>query len=214
MHLVINFKTYKEASGEKAINLAKKLENIKSKHTIILCPQQIDIALLAKNTTLPIFVQHADFVEKGQTTGWIPTESVKKAGAQGTLLNHSEHKLSFNQLKKTVEIARSFRLKIIICAATPDEAKNIALLKPDFIAIEPPELIGGNISVSTAKPELITDTLKQVKNIPVLCGAGIKKKSDVAKAVKLGVQGVLVASSVVLAKNPKNVAEELLKGFK
>jgi triosephosphate isomerase len=81
-------------------------------------------------------------------------------------------------------------------------------MKPDYIAVEPRELIGGKISVSQARPELISDTVKAVKT-KVLCGAGINTRQDVKKALKLGAKGVLVASAVAKSKNPGKVLKEL-----
>ena len=90
-------------------------------------------------------------------------------------------------------------------------------VKPDFIAVEPPDLIGGDVSVSTAKPELISDSVKAVHavaSIPVITGAGIKNSADARKALELGTEGVFVASGIVKAQNPEKAIDELLEGFK
>jgi triosephosphate isomerase len=82
-------------------------------------------------------------------------------------------------------------------------------MKPDITSVEPPELIGSGISVSKAKPEIVTDTVKLVKSVDpkmtILCGAGISTADDVAIALKLGTRGVLVASGIVKAKDPYSV---------
>ncbi|MBI4451681.1 triose-phosphate isomerase, partial [Candidatus Woesearchaeota archaeon] len=109
---------------------------------------------------------------------------------------------------------RHVPLFTIACAATPAEAARIAKLKPDMIAIEPPDLIGTGISVSKARPSVITATTHRIRKIPVLCGAGITTGDDVAKAVELGVAGILVASAVTNAKDPKKVLMEFVKAFK
>jgi len=99
-----------------------------------------------------------------------------------------------------------------------EDAEKIAYLNPDFIAVEPPELIGGTVSVSDAKPEIISSSVKAVKlinnKIKVLCGAGIHNKDDVKKAIKLGAEGVLVASGIVKAENQKTALRDLVNGFK
>jgi triosephosphate isomerase len=77
-----------------------------------------------------------------------------------------------------------------------------------LVAIEPPGLIGGKVSVSTARPEIVTAVTRAVKDIPVLCGAGIRTRQDVARALQLGVQGILVSSGVTLAKNPEQVLRD------
>jgi len=78
-----------------------------------------------------------------------------------------------------------------------------------MIAVEPPELIGTGISVSKAKPEVVSGSVELVKQINpdviVLCGAGITTGEDVAAALRLGTEGVLVASGIVKAQNPYKV---------
>ncbi len=208
---VINFKTYRQATGAGALRLAKICDRIagQKKASIMLCVQPADI-YLSQKVSVPVFAQHVDPAEQGQTTGFITPESVKAGGAKGTLLNHSEHKLPFEKLKKAVQLCKENNLKIILCANTPAEARKLKVLKPDYIAVEPPALIGGKRSVSEAKPEVITDTTKYVKKIPVLCGAGIHKKEDVEKSLELGAKGILVASAVVKAGNPGKKLKELI----
>jgi triosephosphate isomerase (TIM) len=93
----------------------------------------------------------------------------------------------------------------VVCARTPDEAAELARLNPNFIAIEPPELIGSGKAVSKENPKVILDTVKLVsansESTRVICGAGIVDKSDVRSAVDLGVIGILVASGIVKAKS-------------
>ncbi|RLG06224.1 MAG: triose-phosphate isomerase, partial [Thaumarchaeota archaeon] len=92
---------------------------------------------------------------------------------------------------------------------------------PEILAIEPPELIGTGIPVSKAKPEVVTGAVEAVKRINprvhVLCGAGISTGDDVAKAIELGTEGVLLASAYVKAKDPKKLlsgmAEAALKAW-
>jgi triosephosphate isomerase len=209
--IVVNCKAYENCVGEGAVRMAGICERVAKlmKTTIAVAVETSDIYHVKMAVGIPVFAQHVDADEPGAHTGDVLPESVKDAGAVGTLLNHSEKKLTFPVLKKSVERAKKAGLLTLVCAATPEEAKKIAELKPDFIAIEPPELIGGNISVSKAKPEVVTAATKAIKNIPILCGAGVKTKEDVRKAVQLGVKGILVASGVTLAKNP----EQVLKDF-
>jgi triosephosphate isomerase len=209
--IVVNCKAYGNCVGEGAARMAGICERVAKlmKASIAVAVETSDIYHVRMASRIPVFAQHTDSAEPGAHTGAVLPESVKDAGAAGTLLNHSEKKLAFPVLKKSVERAKKAGLITIVCAATPDEAKKIAELKPDLIAIEPPELIGGNISVSNAKPEVVTATTKAIKGIPILCGAGIKTKEDVRKAMQLGAKGILVASGVTLAKNP----EQVLKDF-
>jgi triosephosphate isomerase len=94
----------------------------------------------------------------------------------------------------------------------------VASLKPDVIAVEPPELIGTGVSVSKAKPDVVAGTVKLVrgvnKKVTVLCGAGISRGEDVTAALKLGTQGVLVASGIVKAKDPYTIMREFAEAMK
>lgn len=211
--VIVNFKAFKSSTGKNAINLARICEKIskQTKAQIIVAVQPADIYQVSKITKT--IAQHIDPINYGQFTGHILPENVKENGAIGTLLNHSEKKLDFNHLKKSIKKAKELNLLTIVCAATPQEAKNISSLKPDFIAIEPPELIGSNVSVSQAKPEVITKTTRLVTNVPILCGAGIKTKEDVQIAIKLGAKGVLVAHGITSSKNPEKTLKELIDGF-
>jgi len=208
---IINFKTYPKASGKNAVKLAKICRKVaaRKKASVLAAVQTGDIYEVAK-TGIRTIAQHVDAAEPGRNTGFVLAEDVKDNGAIGTLLNHSEHKLKFDVLKKTIKACRENRLVVVACASTPEEAEKIAKLKPDYIAIEPPELIAGKISVSEAKPQVITNTLKKVKKIPVLCGAGIHTREDVKKAFELGARGILIASGVVLAKNREKELNELV----
>ena len=100
---------------------------------------------------------------------------------------------------------------ILKIADTAEEARKVATLQPSFVAVEPPELIGGDVSVSTARPEIITGSVAAVDGVPLLVGAGIKNGTDVRIAMKLGAVGVLVASGVVKASNPGDVLRDFLR---
>lgn len=207
--IVINLKTYKEGTGQEAIDLARLAEQISEK--IILVAQDIDIFRVSKATKLKIYAQHVDTEDYGAHTGKTLIGSVLSAGGEGSLLNHSENRIPFEQIKKTVEKAKELKFPLIVCVQDLEEAKKIAELNPDYIAYEPPELIGGDISVSTAKPEIIKDIVDAVKPIPVLVGAGVKNGFDVKKSLELGAKGVLVASGVVKAKDKKAAIKDLVR---
>lgn len=219
--ILINFKTYQEAMGARALRLAKVCEKVSTKYkiTLAVAPQYIDLKEICKKVKILVFAQHIDPIEKpGSFTGHIIARNLKTIGVKGTLINHSERKLKLGEIKKCVEIARENNLISICCADRPDEAKAIAKFNPDFIAIEPPELIGSGIPVSRAKPEVVISTVKKIhsvnKKIKVLCGAGITSGEDVKKALELGTCGVLVASGVVKASDPEKVLIDFVKPIK
>lgn len=213
---IINFKAYASAVGENAVALAKVCEKVSKdcKINVAVAVQAADISAVASAVSIPVFAQHVDSNFAGAFTGSILPESIIAAGAVGSLVNHSEKPLDLSAIKKTILRLHDAGLIVVACAGTPEMAVEISKFEPDFVAIEPPELIGGEVSVSEAKPEVVTSTTSRIKRMPVLCGAGIHKKDDVVKAVELGAKGILVASGVVCAKNPASVLSDLLSGFK
>lgn len=212
--ILINFKTYEESQGKRALSLAKVVEKLSKEYRVCMAvaPQYIDIPLIANNTSVPVFAQHVDPEMPGSYTGYVTPESIKEAGACGSIINHSEHRLRADVIEDTINRCRSIGLLTCVCANTSAVGKALAALNPEIIAVEPPELIGGNISVSKARPEVIIDSVRMIKavspKVHSLCGAGVKTGEDVAMALKLGSEGILVASGVVKAKNPELVLRE------
>lgn len=208
--IIINFKAYSEAVDWRARELSKKCQTIADRKDkrIIAVPQTQDIRVCKGE----IFAQHLDGVEPGSHTGSNLPEGLKRAGASGTLLNHSENRISREEIKKSIERCRDLGLETVVCAQDPEECEELSGLEPEFIAFEPPELIGGDTSVSSARPELIEEAVKRSK-VDVLTGAGIKDRKDVEKSIELGCKGVLVASGVVKSDNPKEKLEELCEGL-
>ncbi len=213
--MVVNFKTYIEATGKRAIELAKIAEAV-SRDTgvaVIVAPQFTDIEPVSKTVDIPVFSQHVDSVKPGAHTGHVLADAVKSAGADGSLLNHSEKRISISEIADIVNLCADSDLQSLVCADTALAGVDIAKQKPDMIAIEPPELIGTGISISKARPELITESLKRIRgvnrSVKVLCGAGVTTAEDVSKALELGSEGVLVASGVVKNKDPRAVLQSM-----
>ncbi len=209
--IIVNFKTYLESTGKKAVELAKQAEKA-AKETganIVVVPQFVDIVTIAEAVEIPVFAQHIDPIKPGNCTGHVLAESVKEAGAVGTLINHSERQLKLSEIDSIISLAREKGLVSCVCANNPSVSAAIAAMHPDITSVEPPELIGTGISVSKAKPEIVTDTVKLVQRVDpkmtILCGAGISQAEDVSIALKLGTCGVLVASGIVKAKDPYSV---------
>ena len=164
-----------------------------------------------------MFSQHIDPVYYGKYTGHVLPEAVAEAGAIGTLLNHSECQIPLEQIEESIKRAREVDLIPVVCVDTVEIAKRVALLNPDAIAIEPPELIGSGISVSTAQPEIVSGAVEAVHTInpdvKVLCGAGITNGEDASAALDLGAKGILVASGVVKAEDPYKALLELARAM-
>ena len=211
--IIINFKTYRQATGKKALKLAKVCAKVAKSYRadIRIAVQPTDLQIIANAVKIPVYAQHMDPESFGKFTGFLTAEALRADGAKGTLLNHSEHRLSKSVLKACVKKAKSLGLKVVLCARTPKEGQMLTRLKPDFIAIEPAALIGGKISVSEAEPWLIQDIVKRIgKKERILVGAGVHTGEDVHIASKLGAAGVLLASGVTTAKNPESVLKNLV----
>lgn len=212
--IIVNFKTYKEATGKSVLKLAKKLEKVKGKVTVVIAPQFADIKELSQKTKLPVLAQHIDPIDYGRHTGWILANSIKEAGAVGSLINHSEHRMKLEDIKKVVSICKKNKLVSVVCAANIRIAKEVARFNPDFVAIEPPELIATGIAVSKAKPEVVSKGIKAIhsinRKVKVLCGAGISSGKDVRRAIELGSVGVLVSSAIVKNKTPEKKLKEFI----
>ena len=209
--IIVNFKTYLESTGKRAIELAKQAERA-SKETgacIVVAPQFVDLAKIAEEVEIPVFAQHIDPIKPGNSTGHILAESVMEAGAVGTLINHSERQLKLSEVDAIVRLTREKKLISCVCTSNPSISAAVAYLNPDIISIEPPELIGTGVAVSQAQPEAVTNTIRLVRKVNdeavILCGAGISRGEDVSIALKLGTHGVLVASGIVKAKDPYSV---------
>jgi triosephosphate isomerase len=213
---IINFKTYEEAIGDNALKLAKICDEVANEYNanIIIAVSSTDIYRISSQVSIPVYAQHIDNVEFGSHTGKVLASAVRQAGATGTLLNHSENRLRVDVLEESVILAKKYGLKTVVCANDAIVGEAVKSFKPDMVAVEPPELIGGNISVSSAKPEIVRESVKKIcdhsKNI-VLVGAGIKNNNDFKKSVELGASGILLASGITKAKDPKRVLINLIK---
>jgi len=217
--IVLNVKTYSEATGEKALEIATIMDKI-SKETgasMAIAVQATDISMCAEKVSIPVWAEHIDPIKPGSNTGWTLPEAVKSAGAIGTLINHSEHRLILADVDVCITRAKELGLDHIVCSNNVATSKAIAAFSPDFVAVEPPELIGGDISVTTADPGIVSSSVDAVrkvdKNVKVLCGAGVKNGKDVAKSIELGADGVLLASGIVKAKDKEAVIRDLVSGL-
>ena len=215
---VINCKNYEEISGDKIIKFIKIAEKISKKYKvkIAISPPQHLVGLVA-NSSIPILAQHIDVSKVGSTTGFVIPELLKKSKVKGSLINHSEHRIASKEIEKLVLKLKELKMTSILCVKDIAEVKKYVKLNPDYIAIEPPELIGSGKAVSKEKPELIAKAASIVNNsknkTKLLCGAGIVSGEDVAKAIELGSKGILVASGIIKAKDWNKVISEFAKAL-
>ncbi len=204
--VIINFKHYRNASGEGSVSLAESLmkADIPENVDLLFAVSTADLSLFHHELRPHVIAQHVDDAGYGAHTGKISIEYLQEHNFNGSLLNHSENRISRNLIEKTVEKANSLGFGITLCVENEHEAELYSKLKPRYIAYEPPELIGGDISVSTSRPEIIEKVvgIADRQGVEVLVGAGVKRHEDYIKSTELGAKGVLVASGIVRSDDP------------
>ena len=218
--IVLNFKTYRESTGPEALRLGEICEDIARDYSVqmIVAPQTADIHAISREVKIPVYAQHVDGVGYGGFTGHVTAASIKAAGARGSLINHSERRIKLADMEASLSACRDLGLASIIRTNNVATTRAAAALEPDYVAVEPPELIGSGIPVSKANPNVVSDSVSAVKKIAprvgVLCGAGITHGEDLRSALDLGSEGVLLASGIIKAKDQRQALEDLVTGAK
>lgn len=216
-HLIINAKNYEQSIGKNSLKIVKILNELQKKvenTQIYFAASVCDINYIKSNIEnlgVKILAQDFDTSKYGSSTGQIHIKCLLDYGADGSLINHSERRLTLSEIKKNNEVLRNHGLISVICANNLEEAKAVKQLNSNFVAIEPPELIGGDVSVSKSNPKIIKDGVKICDNL--LVGAGVKNEMDVKIASQIGAKGILVASGICKSEDPKASTIDLLKGF-
>jgi len=216
---ILNLKAYPGHIGEGAVRVARLLESVGRELGVAtaIAPPMPDLARVAHSVAMPVLAQHADPGDPGARTGFVPVAAVEAAGARGSLVNHSEHPIEYAEVEDVVRRLAGVGLVAVVCAADVEPAARLARTRPSNLAVEPPELIGGDRAVSTARPQVVSGTVERVRSVSpsthVLCGAGVHDRRDFARALELGAEGVLVASAVTRAPDAERAIRELLSGF-
>ncbi|MDY6761989.1 MAG: triose-phosphate isomerase [Candidatus Nanohaloarchaea archaeon] len=212
--LIVNLKTYEHGSGKDAETVAAACRRVADETgaAIAVAPQNADVDRVSDAVDIPVLAQHVDPAAYGSNTGSDLAETLAFNGASGVLINHSEDQVPVDVVEACVNRAHEAGLETIVCAESPVMAETVSAFWPGFVAFEPPELIGGDVSVASAQPGLVEEAVER-SDVPVLTGAGVKGQEDVEKAVELGTEGVLVASGVVKAAEPEEAVRELVAGF-
>ncbi len=211
MFVLVNAKTYPCDVVEVAE--AAREVNETTDARIAIAPQAAELAAVAE-TGVETWAQHIDPIEYGSNTGHTLAETVADTGAVGTLINHSENRLKLADIDGSVQAAERAGLETVVCANNAAQTGAAAALGPNAVAVEPPELIGTGTPVSQADPDIVKDAVAAAaavdEDVEVLCGAGISTGDDVVSAGDLGAKGVLLASGVAKADDPKAALEDLV----
>lgn len=214
--IILNYKTYVESTGKNAIQLSQYVEEASQESGVnmAIAPQAVDLYNIIEAVDIPVYAQHIDPITPGGHTGSTLPEAIKEANVTGTLINHSEQRLTLADIDAAVEKTRQLELTSVLCTNNVKTSAAAASFNPDYIAIEPPELIGTGIPVSKANPEVVEKTVEEIHkindNISVLCGAGITTGEDMKAALELGAEGVLLASGIIKAENQKEALLDLV----
>ena len=202
--------------GEKMIRLAEYADELAVKYDvdIIIDPQTLDIPGMAGRCRhVRVFAQHMDPIPAGRGMGCVLPEALKEWGAQGTLLNHTEKRLSLTDLELAVKRAKELRLLTMVCADNPDQAAAIAVFSPDIIVVESPHLIGGggrNAEDNRAIYE-INDRIHAIDpDIRLLHSAGIKTADDIYNVIASGSDGAGSSSALALAGDPYRMFHDMV----
>lgn len=214
MFVLVNLKAY--PCDPVAIAQAARDVSEESGVDIAVAPQAAHLASVSE-TGVETWAQHVSPVEYGSNTGSTLAEAVADAGAVGTLLNHSERRLRLADIDDALDAADRADLRTVVCANNPEQIAAVAALGPDSVAVEPPELIGTGTPVSQADPDIVRDAVSAAAeagdDVDVYCGAGISTGDDLLAANELGAEGVLLASGVAKADDPKAALEALVEPF-
>jgi len=218
--IIVNLKTYGKTRGQGAVDIGVALDEVSRETGVAfaVAPNAFDVRLLADSLSIPVLAQSVDAVPEGSHTGHLTPEAARDAGAVGSLVNHSEHRLKLADIEHVVDRLRSCGMDSVVCTNNAAVSRAAAAIHPTFVAVEPPELIGGDVSVTSADPGVVSSSVDLVRSVApdvrVLCGAGVKTGTDVSKAIELGTDGVLLASGVALAVDVRAVARDLASGVR
>ncbi len=213
--LIINCKTYKEATGKNGLIIAQIAEKISEQTgvNIIVVPQPTDIYQIKKATGIEVWAQYLDPIDPDRHTGFISPYALQQAGATGVLINHSEKRLTLEEIEKRVKYAKKYGLTTLVLTDSAEEAEKINLMEPDYIGYEKEELIAGDVPIIEVEGPNIENVLDKIDR-PLIIGSGIKEKDDITESLKIGAKGVILASGVVKAKDIEEKILELAKTFK
>ena len=164
--------------GSQILDLARIADEASRRHRVqvIFTTPFPDIRMVAQATQdLIVFAPHMDPIRPGRGLADILPESVREAGADGVMLNHTEKPITYVTLYQTMKRVNELNMLSLIITDSVLEAKAAALLSPDIITAEPAELIAtGQASDMTTSKLNRSDSFGQ-SDIIIDC-AGISRQ--------------------------------------
>ncbi|MCL4345325.1 MAG: triose-phosphate isomerase [Candidatus Thermoplasmatota archaeon] len=209
--IIVNFKVYREGFGKEGKGLLREISNVrKDGYDVYFAVPHADLHLAELYGN--VIAQHVDPYSEGAHTGSVIMEHLIDYGVKASLLNHSEKKIGRKAIEETIRAADSLGFRLYICSENLEETRFLCESGANYVAYEPPELIGGNVSVATSKPEIIRESTDICKSygVKLLVGAGVRNSNDVSISSSLGAEGILVSSGIVRSKQPEHSLNSLM----
>jgi len=214
-YFLLNLKTY--LWGDDLLDLLREADDIASglEVSLMVAPIYVDIRAAADEVeNISVLTQHFDPHSPGEGTGAVPAGALQEAGAEGVMLNHAEKKMNLQDLSTALERAEESGLFSLVLTDSASTARAAAVLSPDIILAEPPDLIGTGRS---SDEEYMQQTVKAVEEIDsgiaVMQGGGISSPADVEQAVRSGAAGAGATSAITESDSPLQKLEELLRAL-
>ncbi len=214
--ILLNFKLYPQTFGEEALKLSAIAKQVMEITGVKIIPvlSALDAVRVKEKLDIDVYLQHVDVYSEGPHTGYVSALAAKSLGIKGALLNHSEHRLKLGTLKQIIKSWPTDFDSVLCLQSYHQLLRWASKLKVKCFAYEPKEFIGNpKTSVASARPDQILNFVKSSNLRPILVGAGIHSREDVATSLKLGANGILVSSSVIKSSDPKKELIALASAF-
>ena len=208
---IVNVKVYENVLKDPISFISPLLKTRSDHFQIAFAVPAFNIQSLSKSFGENVMGQHVDLNPYGPFTGSVPMESLISMGIKSSLLNHSERRIEREVIFETVKKAKKLDFGLVVCCESLREIEVFSSNGANVIAYEPPELIGGDISVSTSKPDIIMEGVKVCRRngATLFVGAGVKTREDVEKSLEQGAEGILISSGITKAKDPLTALNSL-----
>jgi triosephosphate isomerase len=184
--------------------------------SIVFDPQAVDIPAIAASThRIHVWAQHMDPFPPGRGVGGVLAEALRDAGATGTLLSHSEKRMTHDDIASAIVRAHQCGLGTMVFADSPADAASLAALGPDIVLAEPPDLIATGVSAGNVMADFVRDAVAAVKAVDpailVMSGAGVNGPEDVDRMMRLGLDGTGSSSGILRATDPVVAMRQMLE---
>lgn len=214
--ILLNNKLYSQTFGNQALAIALMAKRVMAKTGIPIIPvvSALDALNIKEKVGIDVYLQHVDPYLEGPHTGYISPLHAKSLGIKGSLINHSEHRLSPGTLKQMFKYWPTDFDSVLCLHSFGQLEKWASKLPATFFAYEPKEFIGNTqLSVASERPQQIKNFSQFLQPHPLLIGAGIRRPEDVTTGLKLGAKGVLIASGVIKSADPEKELMALATAF-